>query len=117
MLSGDLEKIKDVYFDNFFPQLFFLITSTFPFAIYYPCESFPDQQNSHIFSFDIGVLTRLCSAVWDLKGSHLGQIKAWSSVYAHISGRSYTMVLMASVMFDILWIFKHKQSLLKVLDD
>lgn len=38
-------------------------------------------------------------------------------VYALIYGRSCAVVSMASVMFDSLWIIKHKQNLLKALDE
>lgn len=62
------------------------------------------------------MLSRLCSAARDLKGDHTGHMKACSAVGALIYGTSCAVASMASGMFDVLWIIKHKQNLLKALD-
>lgn len=64
-------------------QFLLLSASAINFSMLsFHCE-FPRATNS-CFAFDISVLIRLCSIVYHFKGNHMGQMKAWSSVYALI---------------------------------
>lgn len=76
-------------------------------SVFFPYENSPGQPNSHVFLWYL-------STNHDLKGDRKGPMSSWPSVCVLVYSRSYTVASTASVMFVIFWIFKHKESFLKV---
>ena len=101
---------KEISLNTFpFPQLFFLTTHLillFPFLWEFPSRAkqlcFPLIPKAHQALF-------CCSG---LESNYAGQMEAWSSVCLS-DGRPRSVPSTASGIFDVLWIFKHEQSLLK----